>query len=112
MKKTFAIIFMLIGIVSVILGTICYSAETDHREIHYSHSTDPYPGIQDGVAQTANNVKYLTEVTAFGFGSVLTVGGVFMLVFGIKTLSASDKSQQKTKEDESNASNADQAETE
>ena len=112
MKKTYAFIFMLIGAVSVILGMICYNKEADHREIHYSYSADAYPGIQDGVAQTANNVKYLTEVTAFGFGSVLTVGGVFMLVFGIKTLSASEKAQQKDKEDEGTAANAEQTESE
>ena len=94
MKKSFAYIFILIGIVSVILGTVCYSMETGQREFNYSHSEDAYTGIQNGVAQTANNVKYLTEVTAFGFGSVLTVGGVFMLVFGIKNLSAAKKSQQ------------------
>lgn len=94
MKKSFAYIFILIGIVSVILGTVCYSMETGQREFHYSYGGDAYTGIQNGVAQTANNVKYLTEVTAFGFGSVLTVGGVFMLVFGIKNLSAAKKSQQ------------------
>lgn len=101
MKKTYAILFVLIGIVSVILGTVCYSTETDYREVHYSYGSDVNTGIQDGVAQTASNVRHLTEVTAFGFGSVLTVGGVFMLVFGIKTLSSDRKSRDTGKDEKS-----------
>ena len=93
MKKIYAVIFLLIGITSIILGTICYSMEDGHRDFNYSYGTDAYTGIQDGVAQTANNVQYLTEITSFGFGSVLTVAGVFMLVFGIKTLNAENNKE-------------------
>ena len=105
MKKIFSILFILLGITSVILGLICYNAENDHGEIPHISGSELYPGIQDGVAQTANNVQYLTEVTAFGFGSVLTVGGVFMLVFGIKTLNSTEKTQKKDEEAAPSANN-------
>ena len=88
MKRISSYIFIGIGVLSIILGIISYSKDPGGFEKSIAYGGDSYTGIQDGVIQTANNVKYLTEVTAFGFGSVLTVGGVFMLVFGIKTLAA------------------------
>ena len=88
MKRISSYIFIGIGVLSIILGIISYSKDPGGYEKNIAYGGDSYIGIQDGVAQTANNVKYLTGVTAFGFGSVLTVGGVFMLVFGIKTLFA------------------------
>ena len=102
MKKAYGVMFLLIGIVSVILGMVSFSMETGSYELNVSYGGDAYTGIQNASAQAANNIIYLAEVTSFGFGAVLTVAGVFMMIFGIKTLSAPEQQtrqvQQETEE--------------
>ena len=98
MKKPFGVMFLLIGIVSVILGMVSFSMETGSYELNVSYGGDAYTGIQNAGAQAANNMVYLAEVTSFGFGAVLTVAGVVMMIFGIKTLSASEQQVQQSRE--------------
>lgn len=88
MKRIFAVLFILIGITSGILGIVSYGMDTGYRESNLSYGGDAYTGIQNAAAQTANNVMELAEATTFGFGSVLLVSGMFMIVMGVKMLAA------------------------
>lgn len=77
--KRFLLIIM--GAVSISLGTICLEKETGDRESFSFYGGDAFTGIQQAGAQSANNVRDLAEITRFGFGSVLLVGG-FVLIIG------------------------------
>lgn len=44
---------------------------------------DAYTGVQNAAAVTGQNVKKLTEINQFGFGSILMVGGVALIAAGI-----------------------------
>ena len=94
MKKAASFLFIGIGVLAIIFGIVSFSKDTGSYEWNHSYGGDAYTGIQNASAQTANNIMYMTEATAFGFGAVLTVAGVAMIAFGLKTLGEANEEDQ------------------
>ncbi len=90
MKKGIAVLFVLVGLLAVILGFCAFGKDTGYYENSNKYGGDAYTGIQNAAAQTANNVQDLAEATTFGFGSILLVGGIVLVLVGINNLSMAD----------------------
>ena len=86
MKKFFAVLFIVVGLLSIVLSFVAYDSYIGGYESSETYGGDAYPGIQNAAAQTANNVKTLAELVAFSTGSILLVAGLFMIVFGLFNL--------------------------
>ena len=86
LNKVVAILFVAVGILSVILSFSAFDAYTGGYESSLSYGGDAYTGIQNAAAQTANNVRYVTEAVAYGTGSILLIGGLAMVLFGLNGL--------------------------
>lgn len=84
MKKILAIAFVVIGLLSVILGLSAYGLDTGYYESSSAYGGDAYTGIQNAAAQTANNVRYVTEAVASVGGSILLVTGLVLILVGVK----------------------------
>lgn len=83
-KKILAIAFVVIGLLSVILGLSAYGLDTGYYESSSAYGGDAYTGIQNAAAQTANNVRYVTEAVASVGGSILLVTGLVLILVGVK----------------------------
>ena len=83
MKRIFAIAFIIIGILSIILAFCAYGCDVGYPERNKSYGGDAYTGIQNAAAETANNVHYLTEAVVFGVGSILLVAGFSLAATGM-----------------------------
>ncbi|MBR6334924.1 MAG: hypothetical protein IKR90_02110 [Clostridia bacterium] len=68
------------GIVSVVLGIISFCLDTGGSRGYLTYGGDAYTGIQQAGAQTANNVQSLASICKFGFGSVLLVAGIVLII--------------------------------
>lgn len=77
------ILFTIVGIVSIVLSIICFSAKTGGYVLRESYGGDAFTGIQHAAADTGQNVRDLAKLTAQGFGSILLVSGLTLIVFGI-----------------------------
>ncbi len=78
-----SILFILVGIVSIGLSISCFNAnDGDYVEKH-SYGGDAFTGIQHAAAETGQNVRALTKLATKGFGSILLVGGLALVVVGI-----------------------------
>lgn len=77
------ILFILVGIVSIGLSISCFKADTGHYVSKSYYGGDAYTGIQHAAAETGQNVQDLTKLTARGFGSILLVSGLALIVVGI-----------------------------
>lgn len=86
MKKWFAMIFLLIGILSVILSISAYGLNYGSYENNKSYGGDAYTGIQNAAAQSANNVIYTTKALAFGTGSILLIVGLSLIALSIQII--------------------------
>ena len=73
----------LTGIASVVLSIVCFCFSTGGYESSYTYGGDAYTGIQNAAAQTANNVSYLGDIAKFGFGSILLIAGILMILYAI-----------------------------
>lgn len=90
LKKIAAILFVIVGIVSICLACSAYDMSTGNYEYNESYGGDAYTGIQNAAAQGANNTIKVAEAIAFASGSVLLVAGFAMIVVGINTWPAAD----------------------
>ncbi len=81
MKKIINIIGILSGILSMVFGFICLSNRVGTYVIDKSYGGDAYTGIQNAVADTANNIQTLSENLIFGFGALLIVIGIAILCY-------------------------------
>lgn len=63
-----------LGILSVVLSSICFMNTTPYRY----YGGDAFTGIQQATADVANNVN-------FGFGSVLFIFGIYLIIFTFST---------------------------
>ena len=95
MKKGIAALLVVVGVLSIILGFCAFGADTGYHENNNTYGGDAYTGIQNAAAQTANNLVDLADLTAFGFGSILLIGGLVLVLVGINNLSMSDLSAAK-----------------
>lgn len=77
------LLFSVTGIVSVILSIVCYSLDAGSLQGNIQYGGDAYTGIQNAAAQTARNVKYLAVIAKFGFGSVLMITGILLILFAL-----------------------------
>lgn len=88
-RKSF---FVIIGIVAIVLGVVCFILDVGSYESNIAYGGDAYTGIQNAAAQTANNVMCLAIIAKFGFGSILVVAGLSLIAFAsaIKTTDANE----------------------
>lgn len=75
--------FIVIGIVAIVCAIICISSDTGSYEAAEFYGGDAYTGIQQAAAQTANNVRTLTELVSFGFAAILGVTGLICIAYGL-----------------------------
>lgn len=71
------------GILSVLLGLLCFARNVGYPESRSIYGGDAYTGIQNAAAKTATNVVLLSQTVKFGFGSLLLVGGIALIAVGI-----------------------------
>lgn len=67
------------GILSVIFGIIMFGKDVGYYEASSAYGGDAYTGIQNAAAQTANNVKALSEITKNGFAFFLIAVGLIAI---------------------------------
>lgn len=79
--KTFSIIGILSGILSVIFGIITFTKDTGSYAARESYGGDAYTGIQQASATGANNVQDLAEIVKFGLGALLIVLGIAIICY-------------------------------
>lgn len=77
------ILFGLVGLVSTVLSIVCFALDTGSWESSKSYGGDAYTGIQNAAAQTANNVQDAAAIMKFGFGSVLLIAGLTLILFAV-----------------------------
>ena len=97
MKKIRKLILLAAGVLAIILGIVSFGKDAGSYESNLSYGGDAYTGIQNASAQAANNTMYLAEITRFGFGSVLLVGGLVLVSAGIASFEK-EKDEEKTQE--------------
>ena len=84
-KKTKNTILMIIGIFCIIMSIVCFANATGGYSRNQQYGGDAYTGIQNAAAQTANNVTVLIHVAKIGFGSILLVTGLCLILYSIPT---------------------------
>ena len=73
------------GILSIIFGIIMFGKKIGYYESSSSYGGDAYTGIQNAAAQTANNVKALSEIAKTGFAfSLIAIGLIAIFYFASK----------------------------
>ncbi|MBR2645973.1 MAG: hypothetical protein IKD47_00225 [Clostridia bacterium] len=102
-KKVSGFIFMAIGLLSIIFSIIFFKKDIDLRWFNGSgvlketYGGDAYTGIQNAVADTANNIRALSlDIEEFGlevlkmmnsfFGYILLVVGLLIFAIGVREL--------------------------
>ncbi len=69
------------GIISIIFGVVMFFKDVGAYEFSSTYGGDAYTGIQNAAAQTANNVKALSEITRMGDGFLLIVLGLIAIFY-------------------------------
>ena len=86
LKATCIALITMIGITMMILG-FCDATGFHHNSAVYvsdqSYGGDAYTGIQNGVADTANNVGDVIRNIAAGAQMVYILGGALLMVVGV-----------------------------
>lgn len=80
MKK---VLLIIAGVVSIGLSIYCFNMNEGYYVIREVYGGAAYTGMQNAAAETGINVKCLAEIVRFGFGSVLMIGGLALIAFGI-----------------------------
>jgi hypothetical protein len=83
MKKLRSILLCIVGVISIGLAIKSYSTKESRYEYNSAYGGDAFTGIQNAAARTSKNVSELKESVDFGFGSVLLITGLSLLVFGV-----------------------------
>lgn len=86
MKNGIAVALLFVGLISVILGIVCFSMENGAKELNSYYGGDAYTGIQQAAAQGARNGYYGNNILCLGFGSVLTVAGMVIMLLAINSI--------------------------
>lgn len=81
------------GILSVIFGIIMFAKDVGYYESSSSYGGDAYTGIQNAAAQTANNVKALSEIAKTGFAFFLIALGLIAIFYFAMKLSKKGDNQ-------------------
>lgn len=69
------------GILSIIFGIITFGKDVGYYESSASYGGDAYTGIQNAAAQTANNVRALSEIVNTGLGFILIAIGLIAIFY-------------------------------
>lgn len=85
MKHIVAVLLVIVGIVSLCMAGGLNDVSTGGYEAAVSYGGDAYTGIQNAAAQTANNVRWVTEAVAQVGSSILVVAGLALIVAGVAT---------------------------
>ncbi len=85
------ILYAVTGLVSTVLGIICYCFYTGGYESAVRYGGDAYTGIQNAAAQTANNIECLGDICKFGFGSILLIAGLVMIIYAVTLCKAKEE---------------------
>ena len=72
-NKVRSIIFMIIGVVSIIMSIVCFSSKVPYGESNSVYGGDAYTGIQNASASTSRAVVELAKITKLGIGSTIPV---------------------------------------
>lgn len=80
------------GILSVIFGISMFGKEVGYHENSSMYGGDAYTGIQNAAAQTANNVKALSEMVQTGFAFLLIAIGLIAIFYFALQLSKKQSS--------------------
>ena len=98
-NKVRSIIFMIIGVVSIIMSIVCFSSKVPYGESNSVYGGDAYTGIQNASAFTSRAVVELAKITKLGFGSVLLIAG--FTLFGVgSTIPVQRKTEENDSSDE------------
>ena len=84
--------FAISGLLSTVLGIVSFCLEDGLYESSITYGGDAYTGIQNAAAQTANNLIYIGDICKFGFGSVLLVAGLVLIVSAVLCFIPDEKS--------------------
>lgn len=82
-KKTKATLMALVGVLSIILAIMCFSADPGFHGSYERYGGDAYTGIQNTAARAVDNIRNLTRITKTGFGSVLLITGCCLIISSI-----------------------------
>lgn len=73
----------MIGVTSIVLSILCFTKNDGTYVLRNYYGGDAYTGIQHAAAETGENVRSMAKINRFGFGSVLLVGGLALIVCGL-----------------------------
>lgn len=79
------------GIISVIFGIIMLTKSVGMYESSSRYGGDAYTGIQNASAQTANNIRLLSEISKFGFAFLLIAIGLIAIFYFFSKLKNQEK---------------------
>lgn len=77
------ILFGLVGLAATVLSIVCFTLDTGSYELGKTYGGDAYTGIQQAAAQAANNAMYAGEIMKFGFGCVLLIAGLTLMLCAV-----------------------------
>ncbi|MBR2731759.1 MAG: hypothetical protein IKD72_07225 [Clostridia bacterium] len=77
------ILFGLVGLASTVLSIVCFTLYTGSSQRDITYGGDAYTGIQNAAAQAANNAMYAAEIMKFGFGCVLLIAGLTLILYAV-----------------------------
>lgn len=104
MESTKRALMIISGCISIFLSLVIWVHGVGDEELNKSYGGDAYTGIQNAAAQTSRNVYELACITKLGFGSILFIGGLFIIAFTlpgtpkVETLPRSTGSTAETRE--------------
>lgn len=103
-KKIFNYTLIGIGVLSIIFAILCFVLNREFGSCYYVgrqvYGGDAYTGIQNAAAATANNIDALNESVEtlancikIGFGFVLLILGLLIILLGTKKLMQEKKNE-------------------
>ena len=82
--KIAAILLLVAGLIALVFAVQTLTADTGSLESNTTYGGDAYTGIQNAAAQTARNVKKLTELCTKAFGGILLALSFAFFGFGVR----------------------------
>jgi len=74
------------GTISLIFSIIIFSMDTGYFESSKMYGGEAYTGIQNAAAQTANNAQALCKLLQMGFGALLLIIGLVLIIVFLKNI--------------------------
>ena len=80
------ILGMISGLLSIVMGIVCFCMNTGSGYSFETYGGDAYTGIQHAAAQTARNTAYMADIVKVGLSGLLVAVGLALLAFFIAKL--------------------------